>query len=130
LGGTGQFTHKKNRAVHHKKIGGVTLKEVLLGFLIFLLLGCGIAGYIFWSMGDAEFWESSIRKFEESDRVHPPKPGTIVFTGSSSINFWRTLADAIFEMAPFARRDRNQTGKRKRCDQNSATPRDLFRFQH
>lgn len=70
--------------------GRVSLKKIL-GIL--LLLGCVIAGYVFWSMRNAEFWESSIRKFEEADRVHPPKVGSIVFTGSSSIAFWQTLAD-------------------------------------
>jgi lysophospholipase L1-like esterase len=38
-------------------------------------------------------WEPTIRKFEESDRTNPPKPGGIVFTGSSSIVRWRTLED-------------------------------------
>jgi hypothetical protein len=71
--------------------GSVPMKMWLWGLLAFLLLG--IAGYCFWSMGKPESWESSIRKFEESDRLHPPKPGTIVFTGSSSINCWHTLAD-------------------------------------
>jgi lysophospholipase L1-like esterase len=69
------------------------MKKVLLGILVLLLLGCGIARYVFWSMGNAEFWESSVRKFEESDRVHPPNPLTIAFTGSSSINFWHTLRE-------------------------------------
>jgi len=44
-------------------------------------------------MRNADPWEPSIREFEEVDRVHPPKLGAIVFTGSSSINLWQTLAD-------------------------------------
>ena len=44
-------------------------------------------------MGRAEFWESSIREFERSDQSHPPKSGIIVFTGSSSIRFWKTLSE-------------------------------------
>ncbi len=39
----------------------------------------------------AQGWESSIREFESQDKVNPPKPGVIVFVGSSSIRFWRTL---------------------------------------
>jgi hypothetical protein len=39
-------------------------------------------------MGKASFWTRAIRRFEESDRAQPPNPGVIVFTGSSSINFW------------------------------------------
>lgn len=43
--------------------------------------------------GTARDWEPTIRKFEESDKTNPPKPGGIVFTGSSSIVKWSTLAD-------------------------------------
>jgi lysophospholipase L1-like esterase len=35
--------------------------------------------------------ESEIQGFEASDRSHFPKPGTIVFAGSSSIARWETL---------------------------------------
>jgi hypothetical protein len=41
----------------------------------------------------ARDWEPAIRKFEESDKTNPPKPGSIVFTGRSSIVRWSTLAD-------------------------------------
>jgi lysophospholipase L1-like esterase len=44
-------------------------------------------------MGKPWFWELSIRRFERSDSMSPPRPGVIVFTGSSSINFWSSLAD-------------------------------------
>jgi lysophospholipase L1-like esterase len=37
-------------------------------------------------------WESTIRDFEVNDKTNPPKPGSIVFTGSSSIVRWTTLA--------------------------------------
>jgi lysophospholipase L1-like esterase len=36
-------------------------------------------------------WNSDIERFEASDRVNPPKPGSIVFVGSSSITRWETL---------------------------------------
>ena len=39
-----------------------------------------------------QFWEPAILKFEEEDKVNPPKPGGVVFTGSSSIAHWDTLA--------------------------------------
>ena len=68
-------------------------EKVRLGFLVFVLLVCGIAGYAFWSTRNAESWEPSIREFEKADRAHPPKIGSIVFTGSSSINLWNTLAE-------------------------------------
>jgi lysophospholipase L1-like esterase len=57
-----------------------------------ILVACGIAFYVLRSMRRAEFWESEIRTFERDDRLMPPKPGVIVFTGSSSIRFWDTLA--------------------------------------
>lgn len=39
-------------------------------------------------------WEKSIVKFEEQDKVNPPsKKKLIVFTGSSSIAYWKTLAE-------------------------------------
>jgi lysophospholipase L1-like esterase len=65
--------------------------------LVLLLLILSAAAYVFWSMGNANFWESSIRKFEADERIHPPKSGAILFVGSSSIRFWNTLAA---DMAP------------------------------
>jgi lysophospholipase L1-like esterase len=73
------------------------MRKILWSLLALLLLAGGIARYYFWRMGQSESWESSIRKFEESDRRHPPNPGIIVFTGSSSIRLWDTLAA---DMAP------------------------------
>lgn len=37
-------------------------------------------------------WEKTIRKFEDADRANPPKPGGVLFTGSSSIALWKDLA--------------------------------------
>src|SRR5258706_4194626 len=48
---------------------------------------------ILWSMGRPGFWEFQFASYERADRAHPPKPGCIVFTGSSSIRYWRTLSD-------------------------------------
>jgi lysophospholipase L1-like esterase len=45
----------------------------------------------------AQGWELAIRDFEEQDKLHPPKPGCIVFAGSSSFRFWDTL---ISDMKP------------------------------
>lgn len=42
-------------------------------------------------------WEPAIRKFEEQDKVNPPKPGCIVFAGSSSFRYWDTL---VSDMKP------------------------------
>lgn len=37
-------------------------------------------------------WEKDIAAFEQADREHPPEKGSIVFTGSSTIRRWKTLA--------------------------------------
>jgi lysophospholipase L1-like esterase len=46
-----------------------------------------------------QFWEPAILKFEEEDKVNPPKPGGVVFTGSSSIAHWKTLAGDMAGLA-------------------------------
>jgi lysophospholipase L1-like esterase len=38
-------------------------------------------------------WEPAIRAFEQHDKARPVPPGGIVFTGSSSIARWASLAD-------------------------------------
>ena len=44
-------------------------------------------------------WEAAISAFEAQDRETRPKPGVIVFTGSSSIRGWASLAE---DFAPLA----------------------------
>ena len=41
----------------------------------------------------APSWEPDIHKFEEQDKLNPPKRGVIVFAGSSSFARWDTLLD-------------------------------------
>jgi lysophospholipase L1-like esterase len=38
-------------------------------------------------------WEPTIRGFDQQDKVHSIPPGEIVFTGSSSIAYWSSLAN-------------------------------------
>jgi lysophospholipase L1-like esterase len=64
------------------------------GFCAVLL---GIAVRAFVPSVSAQGWEPAIRDFEEQDKAHPPKPGCIVFAGSSSFLFWDTL---ISDMKP------------------------------
>lgn len=45
-----------------------------------------------WGLARLQGWEPTIREFEQHDKAHPPKPGVIVFTGSSSITYWDNLA--------------------------------------
>lgn len=37
-------------------------------------------------------WEKEISAYEQSDRTNPPPKGAILFTGSSTIRLWKTLA--------------------------------------
>jgi lysophospholipase L1-like esterase len=64
----------------------------IAALFIVLLVSSTVSSYVFWAMGKAWFWRRAIRRFEKSDLAQPPKPGVVVFTGSSSINFWETLA--------------------------------------
>ena len=73
------------------------MHRLAAALFIALLISGAICSCIFWLMGKAWFWRRAIRRFEESDEVQLPEPGVIVFTGSSSINFWETLAQ---DMAP------------------------------
>jgi lysophospholipase L1-like esterase len=41
---------------------------------------------------DLAKWEPEIKAFEAADREHPAPAGSIVFTGSSSIRLWKSLA--------------------------------------
>ena len=37
-------------------------------------------------------WEQEIAAFEQQDRTNPPPAGALLFLGSSTIRFWKTLA--------------------------------------
>lgn len=79
-----------------KPVSAVARKCIFgAGICIVMLLGLGAR--VFLPVVSAQGWEPAIRDFEEQDKVHPPKPGCIVFTGSSSIRFWDTL---VSDMKP------------------------------
>jgi len=71
----------------------------LIFFFIFLgLLGGAISEYLRAPvLAQNQDWEPAIHKFEEGDKVNPPRPGIIVFTGASSIRRWDSLVE---EMKP------------------------------
>jgi len=46
---------------------------------------------------DPTVWEKQIREFEKADRESSPPSGVVVFTGSSSIRYWKSLQA---DMAP------------------------------
>jgi len=51
----------------------------------------------------SEQWEPTIVAFEKQDREAPPAPGMILFTGSSTVVKWSTLAED-FPFAPVLNR--------------------------
>ncbi|HVM72230.1 MAG TPA: GDSL-type esterase/lipase family protein [Anaerolineales bacterium] len=59
--------------------------------------------------GDPQAWEASIRRFEARERLQPTPPEAILFTGSSSITLWSTLAQ---DMAPLHALNRGFGGSR------------------
>ncbi|MBL6445135.1 hypothetical protein JMN32_02370 [Fulvivirga sp. 29W222] len=64
------------------------MRILTIGALIF---------YIFISpvLGQSK-WEPEFRKFDEQDKLNPPpKEGTIIFTGSSSIRMWKDVASVL-----------------------------------
>ena len=73
-----------------------------VGICVFVLLGLGVRAFMRPSVL-AQGWEPSIREFEEQDKVQPPKPGCIVFAGSSSFRFWDTLVSDRHIMTPSVR---------------------------
>lgn len=72
-------------------LAGAGLFVVAILLIAFFLWRHSLAG------GDPAFYESEILAFEQSDTIAMPEPGAIVFTGSSSIRLWATLAA---DMAP------------------------------
>jgi lysophospholipase L1-like esterase len=79
------------------------MKLIIAILLISIALLVGYTGFRFYKITklvkseDPTVWESWIEAFEESDRTQMPEPGSILFIGSSSFVFWKTL-DA--DMAP------------------------------
>jgi hypothetical protein len=62
-------------------------------FLLRLAAPIAVIAIVFWAMGRPQFWHFQITGYEKADRANSPKPGVIVFTGSSSIRHWETLSD-------------------------------------
>jgi uncharacterized protein YneF (UPF0154 family) len=60
---------------------------VFIGFLLVLRYLVRL------SREDPTIWERSIRKFEKQNLQTPPPQGVIVFAGSSSIVYWKTLVE-------------------------------------
>jgi len=77
------------------------MNRISIVCLTLLLLPCACAAGQTASGFDQ--WEPEIRRFEEADKKALPKPGGIIFVGSSSIRLWESLA-ADFPNAPVVNR--------------------------
>jgi lysophospholipase L1-like esterase len=65
-----------------------------LALILILLLGASVRECLRPPvLAQSQDWEPSIRKFEEADKLNPPKPGLMVIIGASSIRRWDTLVE-------------------------------------
>src|SRR5882724_8961430 len=73
------------------------VRRTLASFVLLSVCLAGVAAgkhnFVPSAPSQAQDWEPSIRKFEQQDKISPPKLGAIVFAGSSSIALWATLAE-------------------------------------
>jgi len=70
------------------KLAAARLAAILAGFCLVLASPFAAAQL---QTGSA-IWEQDIQKFEATDKANPPKPGAILFIGSSSIEHWKDVA--------------------------------------
>ena len=68
------------------------LASILLTLAAIVVIGGGSVYATIRDMSGAEYWEKSIKAFETKDAESPPPEGAVLFVGSSSIVFWRSLA--------------------------------------
>ena len=69
------------------------LASILLTLAALVVIGGGWGYATIRDMSGAEYWEKSIEAFETKDAESPPPKGAVLFVGSSSIVFWRSLAE-------------------------------------
>ena len=71
------------------------LVPILLTSTAMVVIGGGWVYATIRDMSGAEYWEKSIKAFEAKDAESPPPKGAVLFVGSSSIVFWRSLAEDL-----------------------------------
>ncbi|MYD44528.1 MAG: hypothetical protein F4W90_11650 [Gammaproteobacteria bacterium] len=75
-----------------------TLPTRTIRLILIVLALCSGVVYIAQTIEESrERWEETIKGFESADQANPPPQNAILFVGSSSIVFWRSLAA---DMAP------------------------------
>ena len=73
------------------------LKQLALGLAVLELARDTLTSQVRGVVNSPRLWEREIDRYERADRRAPPPRGGIVFTGSSTIKFWKTLEA---DMAP------------------------------
>jgi lysophospholipase L1-like esterase len=92
-------------------VRGITLLALLAAFALLVVpssrlaaraAGTGVThGAAAANQTEQDRWESTIKKFEDADKVTPPPQNAIVFIGASSIVRWNLL-DSFPELGPLA----------------------------
>src|SRR6185437_10703449 len=70
----------------------------IVAFLVLLCLLPSLAEARDNRENDHAQWSRDIAAFQASDRRHPPAAGAVLFIGSSSIRFWKSLASDFPEV--------------------------------
>ena len=73
------------------------LKQLATGLAVLELARDTLTAQVRDAINSPRLWEHEIAQYERADRRTPPPRGGIVFTGSSTIKFWKTLEA---DMAP------------------------------
>jgi lysophospholipase L1-like esterase len=68
------------------------MRALIRSLIAVLLLACAPQPLHQAAVSNQSQWEPDIVSFETADRTNPPRAGTVVFVGSSSIRMWETLA--------------------------------------
>jgi lysophospholipase L1-like esterase len=76
------------------------IELLILGFTIGIVFGLVVAANYIRRIarGDPTVWEREVRKFRKQDAENPPDSDVIVFTGSSSVRYWKTLKEDMFPL--------------------------------
>ena len=75
----------------------MNVKHTVIKPFLLLLLTCAVSRIAVAKDWDSKKWETDIRAFEAADRANPPPRGAVLFIGSSTIRFWKSLAQDFSE---------------------------------
>jgi lysophospholipase L1-like esterase len=77
----------QNRSMLRRTLLRRTFCKTLIAVLAFVTAGLLPAA----DRSESAKWHRAIEAFEAADKRSPPAPGAVLFVGSSSIRFWKTL---------------------------------------